>query len=102
MVGVAMKVTRRGSLSVSERLALSRIGRSANMQNNRNHDEYKGSRDQMSRDNRKRWGWDDGKRKIGGSYLRQARVVRWFTVDLSFQVVLFLRRSIAKVRLVTE
>lgn len=56
MVGVAMKVTRRGSLSVRERLALSRIGRSANMQNNRNHDEYKDSRGQMSRDNG--MGWD--------------------------------------------
>jgi hypothetical protein len=44
--------------------------------------------------------WKKG--RDGGSYLRQARVVRWFTVDLSFQVVLFLRRSIAKVRLVTE
>ena len=57
----------------------------------------------MSRDKMENDGYGTmEKGNDGGSYLRQARVVRWFTVDLSFQVVLFLRRSIAKVRLVTE
>lgn len=56
VVGVAMKVTRRGSLSVRERLAQQDWSAARIMQNNRNHDEYKDSRGQMSRDNG--MGWD--------------------------------------------
>lgn len=79
MVGVAMKVTRRGSLSVSNGAGWlsGRIGRSkyADEPTRRRIQTTLGAKCHETMETRNRMGiWNDGKGNMGGSYLRQARV----------------------------